>query len=324
MTAAPLCRLALSCLLFAAPSWAVAQTASSQFRVEAAVGTFVTAARINLRQLPDAQSKRIGVLEAGEKVQVTGKVANSQWVAVLRADGAAGFVLSDLLRPTAAPTSAALPKVEAAPIPAPPPPDIAAELTRRLAAVEERLNKLVAENAAAQQTGEARDAAQDEALQAVSKEQQALARLMEAMRTELAEPQNLKPVNDKVSALSERLDQALAQIAAAQETAATQLAAARESLAALAAASPEKREGMTAEAAQALTDLRAELTKLARGSENATIALSIRIEAIAEELNRYHEQQNGSWWGQTQGWVGGAWNGAASIWDRLWWGGPPR
>jgi uncharacterized protein YgiM (DUF1202 family) len=327
-----------------------AQTPTPQVRIEAASGAFEAVARINLRQLPNPQAKRLGVLNAGEAVQVTGKVAGTQWVAVLRADGLAGFVLSDLLRP-AAPTPAAAPQpvaeapppVESAPPPAaapppvaetppPPPPappvenELAGALARRLAAVEEQLAKLTAQDAAAQKS----DAARDETLRAVVAEQQALARTVEAMRTELAEPQSLRPVNERLSALSARMDQALAQVATAQEAAAAQLASARNSIAALAGAladaAPERREAAEQTVTRAIESLRAEMAGLSQGSQQASGALVARVDALAEEFRLYKEQQAAGLWPQATALAAGVWEGARqgaqSLWSKaasLWW-----
>lgn len=315
-----------------------------QVRIEAASGAFEAVARINLRQLPNPQAKRLGVLNAGETVQITGKVVGTQWVAVLRADGLAGFVLSDLLRPAAPPaaaTPAPAPVVEALPPvaeSAPPPPapqpaaaspvesELAAALARRLAAVEEQLAKLAAQDAAAQKS----DAARDDALRAVVAEQQALARTVEAMRTELAEPQSLHPVNERLSALSARMDQALAQVATAQEAAAAQLASARNSIAALAGAmadaAPEKREAVEQTVARAIESLRAEMTGLSQGSQQASGALVARVDALAEEFRLYKEQQANGLWPQATALAAGVWEGARqgvqSLWTKAvspWW-----
>jgi pilus assembly protein FimV len=323
-----------------------AQTPAPQVRIEAASGAFEAVARINLRQLPNPQAKRLGVLNAGEAVQVTGKVAGTQWVAVLRADGLAGFVLSDLLRPvptpTAAPVPAAAPVAADAPpaaapppvaeTPPPPPPappvenELAGALARRLAAVEEQLARLAAQDAAAQKS----DAARDETLRAVVAEQQALARTVEAMRTELAEPQSLRPVNERLSALSARMDQALAQVATAQEAAAAQLASARNSIAALAGAladaAPERREAAELTVTRAIESLRAEMAGLSQGSQQASGALVARVDALAEEFRLYKEQQAAGLWPQATALAAGVWEGARqgaqSLWSKaasLWW-----
>jgi hypothetical protein len=316
---------------------------SPQIRIEAASGAFEAVARINLRQLPNTQAKRLGVLNAGEAVQVTGKVAGGQWVAVLRADGQAGFVLSDLLRPAALAAPAAAPVPVPVPVPAvdpqvaetpPPQPaaappvenELAGALTRRLAAVEEQLARLAAQDEAARKS----DAARDDALHAVVAEQQALARMIEAMRTELAEPQSLRPVNERLSALSARMDQALAQVATAQEAAGAQLASARNSIAALAGAladaAPERREAVEQTVAEAIRTLRAEMGGLSQGSQQASGALVARVDALAEEFRLYKEQQAAGLWPQATALAAGVWEGARqgvqSLWSKaasLWW-----
>lgn len=107
-TTAPLAATAL--LVIAAA--ATAQTAAPQApRLEPLEGEYVATTRANVRQLPSAQAPRVGRLESGATVRVTGKVAGASWLAVMQEDGTPGFVAADLLR--------ALPPSAAAPVPAP-------------------------------------------------------------------------------------------------------------------------------------------------------------------------------------------------------------
>ncbi|WP_448191844.1 SH3 domain-containing protein [Azospirillum sp. sgz301742] len=94
---------------------AAAQTSSpGAVRMEPLDGDFVTASRTNVRQQPSAQAPRVGRLESGAKVRVTGKVAGEPWYAVVQEDGKAGFVAAEQLRSVAPPSPAT-----AAPVAAP-------------------------------------------------------------------------------------------------------------------------------------------------------------------------------------------------------------
>ena len=270
----------------AAQTAATPPAAQGQVRLEAASGEFEATARVNLRQLPGPQGKRLGALDVGEKVRVTGKVANMPWVAVVRADGGAGFVLAELLRPApaapqpvapqpvapeaaaSAPAPSAASPAPAAATPVPADDGPVAALARRLSGVEELLGKLTGRADAALKSDEARDAA----LRAVVSEQRAIVSSLEAFRTEMAEPQSLRPVNERISALSERLELALKQIAASALQASAQTAA---------AAAPSE---------QALAALQAKIEETAANSQRAVREVSDRVAALAENLRRHQEQ----------------------------------
>ncbi len=96
----------------AAPAPAAADTV----RLEPLTGDYVAVGRINLRQQPSQQGARIGQIDSGAKVAVTGKVVDSPWYAVTREDGRRGYVFADLLRPVDPPAVPA-PSAPAAPTP---------------------------------------------------------------------------------------------------------------------------------------------------------------------------------------------------------------
>lgn len=114
----------------AAPAQGAAPAADG-VRLEPLSGTYVATARINLRQQPSQQGARVGQIDSGAKVTVTGKVVDSPWYAVTREDGRRGYVFADLLRPEtppapatpAAPAATPVAATEPAPAtPAAPPP----------------------------------------------------------------------------------------------------------------------------------------------------------------------------------------------------------
>lgn len=97
---------------------ATAQTAAPQGpRLEPLEGAYVATARVNVRQQPSAQAPRVGQVESGATVRVTGKVAGSPWYAVVQDNGTPGFVAADLLRAPPAPVQVQAP-VQAAAAPA--------------------------------------------------------------------------------------------------------------------------------------------------------------------------------------------------------------
>jgi uncharacterized protein YgiM (DUF1202 family) len=141
---------------------AVAQTtrptapaSTDAVRLEPMTGAYVTVGRVNLRQQPSQQGARIGQIDSGAKVAVTGKVVDSPWYAVTREDGRRGYVFADLLRPVDPPAVAApvaevppatAPAPEAIPTPppaaAPQPPAAASQPDPVAAALNERLNSM--------------------------------------------------------------------------------------------------------------------------------------------------------------------------------------
>lgn len=83
---------------------ATAQT-TSQPRLEPLEGEYVATTRTNVRQQPSSQAQRVGRLEAGAKVRVTGKVAGASWYAVVQDDGKTGFVAAEQLRAASPPAA---------------------------------------------------------------------------------------------------------------------------------------------------------------------------------------------------------------------------
>lgn len=122
----------------AAPSGGLAQTANPAapatspaadgVRLEPLSGSYVAVARSNLRQQPSQQGTRLGQIDAGAKVVVTGKVVDSPWYAVTREDGRRGYVFADLLRPETPPAAPTAPPADPVP-PAPVVPPVAATPT---------------------------------------------------------------------------------------------------------------------------------------------------------------------------------------------------
>lgn len=116
--------LAAAALLVVAAA-ATAQTAApSAPRLEPLEGPYVATTRTNVRQQPSAQSARVGQIESGATVRVTGKVAGAPWYAVMQENGVSGFVSADLLRAVpvpADPAPAPAPVQPPAPAPAQPP-----------------------------------------------------------------------------------------------------------------------------------------------------------------------------------------------------------
>ncbi|PWC52736.1 SH3 domain-containing protein [Azospirillum sp. TSO22-1] len=128
---------------------ATAQTAAPQGpRLEPLEGAYVATTRVNVRQQPSAQASRVGQIESGATVRVTGKVAGAPWYAVVQDNGTPGFVAADLLRAPPAPVQAqvqvqapAQAPVAAAPAPVVPTADDAA-LKEQLTKIEGALTEL--------------------------------------------------------------------------------------------------------------------------------------------------------------------------------------
>jgi formylglycine-generating enzyme required for sulfatase activity len=79
---------------------------------------YVVLRTANIRQEPSANSKRLGELKQGSKVQVTGQVSGSNWYQVKSATGVMGFVFGDLLmKPAAKPKAPASPPPSSEPKP---------------------------------------------------------------------------------------------------------------------------------------------------------------------------------------------------------------
>ena len=55
----------------------------------------------NVRAAPTTVASKLGKLEKGQRVQVTGSVANTRWLRIRTEDGRMGYVFSELLQPVA-------------------------------------------------------------------------------------------------------------------------------------------------------------------------------------------------------------------------------
>lgn len=149
---------------------ALAQTAPSQanrtaLRIEALEGEYVTLGRTNLRQQPNQQGTRLAQIEAGARVRVTGKVADSPWYAVVGPDGRSGFVFADLLRPAGDPAQQPTAAGDT----------VGSALTKRLDAMDTSLSAI-------------RDQlkAPADAMQSMTARQEALEKAVEALRADIA------------------------------------------------------------------------------------------------------------------------------------------
>ena len=91
--------------------------------------------KANVRSQPSPRSGRVGELDKGQRVHVTGRVRDKNWYRVELAGGASGFVFGELLRepsktappapkPTPKPTPKPKPKPEAPPAPVVTPPPV--------------------------------------------------------------------------------------------------------------------------------------------------------------------------------------------------------
>lgn len=205
---------------------AVGQTATdARFRVEPASGEYEALARANLRQEPGAQGRRVALLNAGERVRVTGKVAGLPWLVVVRADGQTGFVQSDLLR--ALPAAAAEP---AAPV---------------RETVEQRLETLkadVARIAEAADRGLGSSRSVETAVAALAAEQQRIASVLAALQADQPDPTVLATLVERLDGLAAQVrDVREAQAAAAERrTVEDSVAALRTDLAGLGSGAAEQ------------------------------------------------------------------------------------
>jgi formylglycine-generating enzyme required for sulfatase activity len=88
---------------------------------------FEVVANANIREQPTGNSKRLGYLEKGHAVLVTGKLVDANWYRIETADGGVGFVFGESIRrPPARDVAAPVPPaVASAPAVAPPPPPVA-------------------------------------------------------------------------------------------------------------------------------------------------------------------------------------------------------
>ena len=82
---------------------------------------YVATTNANVRSQPTPRSERIGELDKGQRVHVTGRVRDKNWYRIDLAGGSSGFVFGELLREppkTAPPTPKPEPEPKAAPTPA--------------------------------------------------------------------------------------------------------------------------------------------------------------------------------------------------------------
>lgn len=208
------CAVVLSLSLAAASGTAHAQS-RPQVRMEALEGEYVTLGRTNLRQQPSQQGARLGQIDAGATVRVTGKVADAPWYAVVAPDGRNGFVFADLLRaatpePTApaaaapaAPTEPAATSSTSPTVAAGAAASVGDALTRRLDAMEATLNSI-----------SDRIKVPVEAMQGMAAQQQALQKAVEALRADIAGLRNAAVEGDKPGGLIDRLLKVQEQISA--------------------------------------------------------------------------------------------------------------
>lgn len=99
--------LAVAAVLILAAAAAAQTSSPASVRIEPVDGDFVTVSRTNVRQQPSAQAPRVGRIESGDKVRVTGKVAGASWYAVVQEDGKTGFIAVEQLRSVAPPPAPA-------------------------------------------------------------------------------------------------------------------------------------------------------------------------------------------------------------------------
>lgn len=197
------CAVALS-LSLALGSGEVFAQARPAVRMEALEGDYVTLGRTNLRQQPSQQGARLGQIDAGVTVRVTGKVADAPWYAVVTPDGRNGYVFSDLLRPgTPEPQATTAAPIAAATAPAAASTAVGDALTRRLDAMEATLNGI-------------RDQikAPADAMRGLAEQQQALAKAVEALRADIAGLRSAATDGDKPGGLIDRLLKVQEQISA--------------------------------------------------------------------------------------------------------------
>jgi uncharacterized protein YgiM (DUF1202 family) len=198
-----------------------APASAESVRLEPLSGAYVAVARVNLRQQPSQQGARIGQIDSGAKVAVTGKVVDSPWYAVTREDGRRGYVFADLLRPVdppavpapvaeVAPATASAPAV--VPVPTSPPPAAAAQPEPVAAALNERLNSMDSALADIR-----KQIGASPAVKGLEERQQALESAIVALREDVAGLRGAASEGDKPGGFLDRLmalqEQVSAQIA---------------------------------------------------------------------------------------------------------------
>ncbi len=90
---------------------------------------YIVTTKANVRSQPTPRAERVGELDKGERVHVTGRVRDKNWYRIDLADGSSGFVFGELLREPRkttppAPAPKAEPKPKAPPTPAITPPPV--------------------------------------------------------------------------------------------------------------------------------------------------------------------------------------------------------
>jgi formylglycine-generating enzyme required for sulfatase activity len=73
--------------------------------IESIEAEYVAASAASIREKPNAESKRLGGLKAGDPILVAGKVKGTNWLRVLPENGMPGFVWGELLTRTVAPAT---------------------------------------------------------------------------------------------------------------------------------------------------------------------------------------------------------------------------
>ncbi len=202
----------------AAPAAARPTPRADGVRLEPLSGDYVTVGRTNLRQQPNQQGTRLGQIETGVRLRVTGKVAGVPWYAVTREDGRSGYVFADLLRPVAEPApAAAAPATPAATAPAATAPAAAAPASAPAAdpvttALNERLGRMDAALADIR-----KQLGGGEAAPGITERQQALESAIAALRNDVAGLRGAAAEGDKPGGFMDRLiglqEQISAQIA---------------------------------------------------------------------------------------------------------------
>lgn len=135
--------LAVATILILAAAAAAQTSSPGSLRIEPVEGDFVTVSRTNVRQQPSAQAPRVGRIESGDKVRVTGKVAGAAWYAVVQEDGKTGFIAAEQLRSVAPPPPLPPPAaVTAAPVPTPAPAPADTALREQLTKIESALSDI--------------------------------------------------------------------------------------------------------------------------------------------------------------------------------------
>lgn len=98
-----------------------APAAPPALHIEAVDSQFDAVSSANVRKEPSSRADRVGTLNSGERVHVTGRTEDLNWYRIELADGTIGFVYGSLLRESVATPTPPVPKPAPASIPAPAP-----------------------------------------------------------------------------------------------------------------------------------------------------------------------------------------------------------